>query len=189
MTRQIPILFSAPMVRALLDGRKTQTRRTDLAKWEKVKPGDLLWVREVFSGPHRVSSASPRNWDDGCPIWYWADGNPDDGDWTRPKPSIHMPKWASRLTLEVTAVRTERLQKISEEDARAEGADDTGFCDHARQRCEDIGCFGPKYRGGFRFIWESIHNAASSHRWHANPHVAVVTFKVHRRNVMEIAND
>lgn len=159
-----PILFSAPMVRAILDGRKTVTRRIvkpvgnddafvllDHGKWfwpyrsddgessitadgnetphscPYGQPGDRLWVREAFSGPHCMDASDgckavpPSKWGDCSRIWYWADGNPTEGDWTRPRPSIHMPRWASRITLEIVSVRVERLQDISYEDALAEG--------------------------------------------------------------------
>jgi hypothetical protein len=149
-----PILFSAPMVRALLDGRKTQTRRAikpqpdwdrpepccsttsegwqgpiDRATWAESAdpemdfrrcpyggPGDALWVRECFS--YETLDVDGNGF---LPPWYWADGNPTSGDFTRPKPSIHMPRWASRLTLQVADVRVERLNDISEADAVAEG--------------------------------------------------------------------
>jgi hypothetical protein len=165
-----PILFSAPMIQALLAGRETQTRRalnpqptlgaptrfhligtcnrTFRSEWEAHdasgpvnafhKPpfvechtttysiGDRLWVREAFSYREAIYSSrdllpcgSPRP-------WYWADGNVADGDCSRPKPSIHMPRWASRLTLTVTDVRVQRLQEISEADAIAEGVVNDG---------------------------------------------------------------
>jgi hypothetical protein len=141
--KERPILFSAPMVRALLAGTKTQTRRAwpeqpppgvqvawvpgETSAGRYGKPGDRLWVREAFSGPHcmektdELPAMPPGQWPQESAIWYWADGNPDYGDWTRPRPSIHMPRWASRITLEVTEVRVERLQDISEADAIAEG--------------------------------------------------------------------
>ena len=139
-----PIIFSAPMVRALLDGRKTQTRRIlkpqivchtgpvpafTWGKFSGLYPddwfgygnaidgalpyavGDRLWVREAFSYDRLDVDK-----DGTLPPWYWADGNPSSGDWTKPKPSIHMPRWASRITFEVTEVRVQRLQEISEED-------------------------------------------------------------------------
>lgn len=140
-----PIIFSAEMVRAILEGRKTQTRRiitpqpniiyrlTDdkiqvvhLADSQFVV-GRRLWVRETFSGPRCMeasegrAAAPPSKWGRSSRIWYWADGNPQDGDWTRPRPSIHMPRWASRITLEVTDVRVERVQSITENDCFAEG--------------------------------------------------------------------
>lgn len=148
--KERPILFSAPMVRAILDGRKTQTRRVVKGRWlslvERVleingewvwdtieyelttpfgRPDDRLWVRENFTvvpaSAYRMSegvqqTVNPNDpyeaaiyasgWDRSIPKW---------------KPSIHMPRWASRITLEITGVRVERLQDISEADAIAEG--------------------------------------------------------------------
>lgn len=207
-----PILFSASMVRAILAGRKTQTRRvlkpqpdflggsgteTDRSSWgwedgdggyvllsadpmdsstRQYKPRwavrDRLWVREKWSGPHLGSDANnrPCNWRKYDPIWYWADGNPETGDWSRPKSSIHMPKWASRITLLVTGVRVERLHDITEADALAEGAPCGAFDDE-----------GKFYEGkgthvsGFAGLWDHINGSGS---WDANPWVSVTTFSV-----------
>ncbi len=196
-----PILFSGPMVRALLDGRKTQTRRVlkgtteyrgpynpaylEVHKrsdgWADICPfgkaGDLLWVREGFSYDRldvdRDGILSP---------WYWADGNPEYGDWTKPKPSIHMPRWASRLTLELTGIRVERLWDCSESDALAEGVDITlPMFDAAAY--DNAGMNGSVYREQYRTVWESINGPGS---WDANPRVWVLKFKVHRRNVDEL---
>lgn len=170
-----PILFSGPMVRAIRNGNKTQTRRilkpkpynacgdaVDIsiaksatyirgadgrmyfqfehplggpltAHVSQFNVGDRLWVRETFSGPHSYGEryASPKHWPTWSSIHYWADGDPEDGDWTKPKPGIHMPRFASRLTLAVAGVKVERLQDISHADAIAEGAtsrpDNYGF--------------------------------------------------------------
>lgn len=214
--RDRPILFSAPMVRALLDGSKTQTRRalrnqpgnvpgqhapiasyrTPAGRWNFVLAatghgtgdpfecpygvrGDQLWVREAWSGEHcyqdeppsqRVSVMTPDGPMFRDLIWYWADGQPDYGDWERPRPSIHMPRYASRITLEVTTVRVERLQDISEADAQAEGC--TFEC--MTPTGDDIGSAicGP---GGYLALWESINGAGS---WATNPWVWVVEFRV-----------
>lgn len=204
-----PILFSGPMVLAILAGQKTQTRRVvkpqpgndNRIPWpgrkgvvinirdERVsglspygQPGDLLWCRETFSGPHCMEATSdlpalpPSRWPADCPIHYWADGNPFYGDWTRPRPSIHMPRHASRLTLEITDVRVERLQEISEEDTRAEGM----------QACRDDwsrhGDFDETLtdRDLFEILWEHINGADS---WTANPFVWVIQFRAHQMNV------
>ena len=200
--KERPILFSAPMVRALLAGTKTQTRRAvkppDLARdkvggpelwtgfmgWQSAAavladqslsankqtrcpygmPGDLLWCRESFSGPHHQERHPPRDWHTLDPIHYWADGNPSEGDWTRPRPGMFMPRWASRITLEVTEVRVERLQVISEADAIAEGVYTDPAC--------------PAY-DGYRALWHQINGAGS---WDANPWVWVVLFKVMRES-------
>lgn len=165
--KERPILFQGAMVRALLAGTKTQTRRVcklevragmPEPEWQSLlklcpygQPGDRLWVRESFS---------PYEHREGC--WYWADGRIAAHDCTKPKPSIHMHRWFSRITLEVTGVRAERLQNISDADALAEGVDrtNTSIPGYARQRYEKL--------------WESINGADS---WAANPWVWVVEFK------------
>lgn len=201
--RERPILFSAPMVRAILAGAKTQTRRIVKMKthyqieerdngtpWPWMYDGDRdadswmacpygvrgtrLWVRETFCDDWHMDRGV---------IEYRADGELDsdmfDAGCTW-RPSIHMPRWASRITLEVTDVRVERLQDISEKDAQAEGI----------ERTEDFfGC--PCWRvygepdgadvvapddpiGSYRSLWESINGPGS---WEANPWVWVVSFR------------
>lgn len=183
-----PILFSGAMIRAILDGRKTQTRRivkmqpptdkhvlarcvssTDKRSEGKLRwitpdgsegtgffpcpygqPGDRLWVRETWRGGSDSFSSG---------LHYRADldepGAP--GQWT---PSIHMPRWASRISLEVKAVRVERLQDISEADAEAEGVDSRGDGSE-------------RYRAAFRLLWCEIYGHAS---WDANPWLWCVEF-------------
>ena len=128
-------------------------------------------MREAFSGPHCMDASDgckavpPSKWGDCSRIWYWADGNPTEGDWTRPRPSIHMPRWASRILLEITAVRVERLQDISETDAEAEGI----------QEIVDAGVdHDGTPRDAYRALWEQINGAGS---WSANPLVWVVEFQ------------
>jgi hypothetical protein len=234
-----PILFSAPMVRALLAGTKTQTRRIirdapdeatklrldgrgilqsfigDMMDLPETHPeawhlvvgdhgcetpvrcpygvtGDSLWVREKFC----------QRYDDNGNFVYNAAGNLDpsccyyaatcdeqivagDGDggtryrkdgseaspWT---PSIHMPRWASRLTLAITDVRVERLQDISEADAIAEGLS------HVDDGCSEWGIMGnagswsEDPRVAYRALWESINGPGS---WDLNPWVWVLAFK------------
>ncbi|HDT2130034.1 TPA: hypothetical protein RCG87_001774 [Enterobacter roggenkampii] len=195
------------MVRAILDGRKTQTRRImkvqpsdgfhpthngydlDLnAHWYTpgvvdkngcLQPakkdvfgvadenegytcpfgavGDRIWVRETFCAvPDHEEPA-------GCSaLLYAADGNGPYGKWT---PSIHMPRWASRLTLEITGVRVERLRDLSEDDAKSEGITPSSG-----------GVLpGWEYRINFRDLWMSIYGADN---WEANPWVWVIEFKV-----------
>lgn len=137
-------------------------------------------MREAFSGPHCMDASDgckavpPSKWGDCSRIWYWADGNPTEGDWTRPRPSIHMPRWASRILLEVTSVRVERLQDISEADARAEGITDGGCTNCGNP--EPCGCAdpAPDARDAFCNLWQSINGDQS---WIANPWVWVVEFK------------
>ncbi|AXN27821.1 hypothetical protein CP913_24090 [Pseudomonas aeruginosa] len=199
--RERPILFNDQMVRAILEGRKTVTRRVvkdtgfyaidaaihgnDVALREREalstrcpygEPGDRLWVRETWGLQVRSYGGGAGEF-----IVYRAT-NPDaiycrssEGreypvKW---KPSIHMHRHSSRILLEITAVRVERLQDISEEQALAEGVRGEP-CDHARQACSDIGCWGDTAKGAFGFLWEQLNGAGA---WQANPWVWVVEFK------------
>jgi hypothetical protein len=231
-----PILFSAPMVRALLDGAKTQTRRVvkphpyldemgnacwngsnfgqngngvphfkqlaspiPSSKTGRVhcpygKPGDRLWVRETFCvepdglGEVRVIYAAGGEETIQFPP---SDARTAHADrlWTDPeiwRPSIHMPRWASRITLEITGVRVERLQDISRADSIAEGVDWAKCPAHqtiesieAQRQANAIGMCAHHvaeidYIGGYRRLWESINGPDS---WAANPWVWVVEFK------------
>jgi hypothetical protein len=120
-----PILFSGPMVKALLDGRKTQTRRILKPQplgWGEPKPrfakGDRLWVRESFrvreGGTICEAGGGQMDYVDTEIVYRASDGR-QFGRW---KPGIHMPRAYSRLTLTVTDVRVQRLQEISEADAK-----------------------------------------------------------------------
>lgn len=234
-----PIIFSAPMIRALLDGRKTMTRRIlklpkttfsggpiyerpDMGGWEPTTNGgggtfmivdghrlpspktvgmwhkttgvafdapyqadDRLWVRENFAhvpasafrastGVHQtldptdsdMAAIYAAGWERSAPRW---------------KPSIHMPRWASRLTLIVTAVKVERLQSLSEADAQAEGigkyASD-GLWTWAPPGMSSTGWHTA--RGAFDALWTSIHGPDA---WAANPWVAAITFRVVKANI------
>lgn len=201
--KERPILFSAPMVRALLAGTKTQTRRA--AKVESTlgidsilaprragghaatyllpdqaaeaaaccpygQPGDRLWVRETFGHFERNENFKP-----GCEVFYRADGNCLELEpW---RPSIHIPRWACRITLDITAVRIERLQDISDEDARAEGIEcmagdpECGYRNYLDKTGQD---WALSPRESFRSLWESINGPAS---WAKNPWVWVVEFE------------
>ena len=90
--------------------------------------------------------------------------------WT---PSIHMPRWASRILLEVVSVRVERLHDCSEADALAEGVKGEP-CDHIRLSCDEIGCCGPTAKGMYAALWDQINGAGA---WAANPWVWVIEFK------------
>ncbi|HBR9584226.1 hypothetical protein I6K36_24020 [Klebsiella pneumoniae] len=223
------MIFNGEMVRAILDGRKTQTRR--IIKWKQTRfteigeredgskwpwsedaehacdfwhpcpfgaVGDRIWVREAYRFPASLDDVSPtgvgemavatgyrKPW---APTFYEFTGTFSDG-WkgfeTPPKvsdagklrPSIHMPRWASRILLEITGVRVERLNAISEEDAEAEGIDMEALYDS--QDCYD--CIAdhnmtgrPTVTGAFKYLWESIYGAEN---WLANPWVWVIEFK------------
>lgn len=199
-----PILFSGPLVRAILEGRKTQTRRVAKIKLDKHgfvegelddpadhcpygAPGDRLWVRETWGVGTRPCPR--RGWVDG--IEYRADVDyledeydvlplrvvdPPDGveldsirgGW---RPSIHMFRWASRIDLEVTGVRIERLQDITEEDAKAEGV--TPFPYDPEGDCWTDG----KHRTAFNYLWGEINGWTWPKGWDANPWVWVVEFR------------
>jgi hypothetical protein len=203
------ILFSAPMVRALLDGRKTQTRRAlrhqvtgpaamqmtgprhaeivnkhgvHIPGWDCPygQPGDRLWVRETT---HRRPMLNLLTGEPLAPEYdggaYTVDGvdvlTPDGFDvaWWYSRsscPSIHMPRWACRILLEISGVRVERLQAIGEADARAEGV--TIEDHHMRGYC--AGEFLPPSIRAYRDLWESINGVGS---WEGNPWVWVVEFK------------
>lgn len=150
-----PILFNGLMVRALLDGRKSQTRRLETNKQAAhIQPGDTLWVRETWTarmdGGWTIAEA--RSMMHQTEILYRADGNESiDGWW----PSIHMPREFSRITLPVISVRVEPLRDISEADARAEGCPENV--------ADAIGWYAD--------LWNEIN---PDHQWHSNPMVRVI---------------
>lgn len=174
-----PILFSAPMVRALLDGSKTQTRRiantglyaidarfhgeeTAARELEALSkkcpygsPSDRLWVRETFA-------------DTGTGYTWRATYCQGRNEAMRWKPSIHMPRAASRILLEVVSVRVERLQDVSEADAAAEG------WSRRPEVSDDPQVHADAARDWYMDLWEQINGAGS---WDANPWVWVIEFK------------
>lgn len=222
--KERPILFSGPMVRAILEGCKTQTRRVVKPQpvggdciienplklgwmmgqlrdsenaWRELRcpygiARDRLWVRETFvlentyeyHGDHDAPN-------DGRPIQKHQDGDggfwliphyratePEpnivpydklggDDDRTRWTPAIYMPRWASRITLEITSVRVERLQDISEEDAKADG------CERGLFEVEKCNGWTP-FRLGFCLLWDNINGPGS---WDLNPWVWCVSFR------------
>lgn len=202
--RDRPIIFSGPMVRAILEGRKTQTRRVIKGCVERGGeytherheqgwfprcpygvPGDRLWVRETWrliawdGDVKTVGIDYPADGDSGCTNYV----NRDDHLAIarrllsrKKRPSIHMPRWVSRITLEVAGVRVERVQEIAEADAIAEGID--------VENVWGIGNAAPDPDGGytdpvtaFHKLWDSI-NAKRGYSWESNPFVWVVEFKV-----------
>lgn len=203
--KERPILFSGPMVRAILEGRKTVTRRevkkqaaldclaagfepaflalpgnADLCPYGK--PGDRLWVRETFIDL-RGTGVEHRPDLDGLlqRYAYAADCRPGShSDEARKdfglkyKPSIHMPRAACRILLEITDVRVERLQDISEDQAKAEGV--RLYTDHAELgdwwHVEGIETYSADPRKSFELLWSSVGGD-----WAANPWCWVVEFK------------
>ena len=193
-----PILFSTPMVKAILDGRKTQTRRvikdkditnnfdidvdgsvyayidqetgdsyppTAIAKYQV---GDILWVRETWSKDENGEYVYRTNYgtteDDSFPpsMFKW-------------KPSIHMPKEAARIFLKVTDVRVERLQDISEEDARAEGCITFNY-NSGDGKFEDVLEFDLTARDTFCELWQRL-NLKRGYGWETNPWVWAIEFE------------
>lgn len=204
ITKERPILFNGDMVRAVLDDRKTETRR--LIKPAPPRgsdyrdglfclpgsaigvmrhcpfgvPGDRLWVRETWSatGHMDLPLAKPFN---GCQVWYRAENNRPTWAETRWKPSIHMPRWASRITLEVVRVWAERVQEISEVDAIAEGisvlplqsADDPSAWYQSSPGVHQAR--SPKQ--SFKLLWDSIYGKKPGCAWADNPWVRCAEFK------------
>lgn len=151
-------------------------------------PGDLLWVRETTykwngsgTGKSRIYCADGAWIDWGqSPVWH---GTCDlDSFFGAKTPSIHMPCWASRITLQLTDVRVERVQEISERDARAEGVELPGIA-HPGHRNHRMDCLNPEsYTQSFATLWDSL-NAKRGYSWESNPWVWALTFTVHQRNV------
>jgi hypothetical protein len=207
------MLFSKPMVLALLDGSKTQTRRIvkpqpiwlpevrgaeligpfmwprgalgqqcgePITKLPYGMPGDRLWVRETWQGPILECDEHFDQWLESPDMFkkpgfcvYRAtdtlDAIDDDGKELGWRPSIHMPRWASRIDLEITGVRVERLQSISEADAKYEGVTDFGNITD-----QTTGEIDRDAVEAYEALWESINGAGS---WDVNPWVWVVDFK------------
>lgn len=217
--RERGILFQAPLVRAIIAGTKTQTRRlatpnqpipADLRSFEMRKdpvfgswvlgpagsamvpffqaahgwvnaafgtpkygvPGDRLWVRETWGfdsgvradfkpiGERDLSGMNLREY-----LVFRADESPRAVPYWRP--AIHLPRWASRITLEITEVRVERLQAITEEDAKAEGI--------VPQEWVDANAPFRSHRGAFQLKWDEINGKKAS--WSSNPFVWAIAFR------------
>ncbi|TLP71321.1 hypothetical protein FEA48_21075 [Pseudomonas nitroreducens] len=222
--KERPILFSGPMVRAILEGRKTITRRVMKhqphedasvtvesynvtvvdrhgeqqpgpevfgAWWSDGErgcicphgqPGDRLWVREAWATDAQVDSIAPRELSQGEPIGYLADSSVRQTGCAmisqgKGRPSIHMPRWASRILLEITAVRVERLQDITDAQAEDEGVQrpesitDVDVWDGAERELFNA---MNQPRARFRRLWGDINGP---HSWKANPWVWVVELK------------
>lgn len=220
--RERPIIFNGEMVRAILDGRKTQTRRVMKEQPEKIPAefehgepgywvschaarqmvrnslmtaacpfgfvGDRLWVRETFAcignedghpidangnlcdreSAKRIYKADCFQKSNNYGLWSSPDGFDFEGGWT---PSIHMPRWASRITLEITGVRVERLNDISYDDAIAEGVKQEWTCIDP-----GLGSYAHKndVQEDYAALWKFIYGAES---WNANPWVWIVEFR------------
>jgi hypothetical protein len=209
--KERPILFSAEMVRAVLAGRKTQTRRViknrplieaDFSD-DFIKnpdnyvagdcpcgvPGDRLWVRETHAiNPKLPASMQTAGTALDRHVRYRADGGEPWNSW---RPSIYMPRWASRILLEVTDVRVERVQEISEADAVAEGVAEWSDAMLSSERGLDRWCRravanamregrdrpgSAGMRDAFSLLWDSV--SKPGQQWSDNPWVWAVTFKI-----------
>jgi len=201
MTNVKPITIRRERMPSLLDGRMTQIRMvlnpqptvkgnlmrlageegysqivptnpdvTSVANKMRYKTGDLLWVREAWRAETHFNKLAPREIPPGSNVQYQADAlMPWD---SRARPGMFMPRWAARITLEVTDVRVQRLQDISEEDAKAEGVDRYPVFEDDQPTAY--------YDAGFAVLWNTIHGPCA---WEANPWVAAYTFKVYYQNV------
>lgn len=223
--RERPILFSGPMVRAILAGAKTQTRRVvklpvgpdHLGAWESsvvggpgtrytdgspaperpviwhtrtgrcigapLGVGDRAWCREAwayYGGDERLYLQEPQcvayraTWDSDPRREVWQT-DPPGGRW---RPSIHMPRWASRILLEVVEVRVQRLQEISEEDARAEGMqhhDGLGIGHSGRRHDLNHGSVAATAYDAYAVVWDLINGKRAP--WASNPWVWAYTFR------------
>lgn len=198
--KERPALFQGSMSRALRNDTKGQTRRLvtgQALEWLAPGmfspayvadrsnglspygyPGDVLWVREAFSYVRGQGVA------DRGDVWFWAEGEPLFGDWTKPKPSIHMPRWACRTRLLITDLRIERLRDISEEDAKAEGVLQwaADLMADNKVTTADLLYMQARYGSGsvvcgYAALWDSINGDAGPNSWDGNPWVWVISFR------------
>jgi hypothetical protein len=201
--KEHPILFSGPMINAILEGRKTQTRRVlnpqpkvihGLRQWNGhvyaecelllknnlgIKcpygmPADNLWVRETWAYSDPLSTCTGPN-----DIYFRATATEVENSCCKWRPSIFMIRWASRIQLEITEIYFQRLQEISEGDAKAEGVSLTP-CTHpecvaTRKQTGKDPCASGSYIGAFAVGWDSINGKRAP--WASNPWVWVVSFR------------
>lgn len=209
--KERPILFNGPMVKAILDGRKTQTRRivkpqpqTDhvyimpdgtlpgvfkngyteakqigdkiflscRAGWMRCPygmGGDRLWVRETWG----LCDTEPKDGPENAQIFYKAtDESRRDMRYQKWRPSIHMPRWASRINLEITGIGIQRIQDISREDAREEGVTTNPYPTKTYQDWDDPGVHVVL----FSQLWDSVY-AGTEGSWDSNPWVWIIEFR------------
>lgn len=187
--KERPIPFNGTMVRAILDGSKTQTRRVSKLHQTGARryvnpdgtprtdmscpyghPGDRLWVREAWRAAGMWDSTPPRDLNPAAELVYEADGATSTGreqflTMGKYRPPMFMPRWASRITLEIASVRVERLQDISEDDCRAEGC-------HGGHGSIPGYAYNATPIEHFQYIWKS-----TGGNWDANPWVWVPEFR------------
>ena len=227
VVKQRPILFSGPMVCAILAGTKKQTRRivkpsncvfgsaprsywehADFAQawvdgepqdgqylhvpchvapecelceemswqgsshrlWPLARPGEWFWVRETWQTYCELDEISPANLPPSTFVQY-----PATWDWvSKKRSSIHMPRWASRISLEITDVRVQRLQDISEEDAIAEGVESDGIGHYADYSNQADDYYWLDAQSSYKTLWNSIHGAGA---WDVDPFVWCYSFR------------
>lgn len=210
----LPILFSGPMIRAIIEGRKTQTRRVltpqpsagvrespfsagglEDGHGRRINmpfyPGDVLWTREAWQFARQKFCSCPQG-SEPAPCDDWSEGigcrsarngvvfRADGGTASRWRSSIHMPRWASRLTLVVSEVRVQRVQNISEADAIAEGAPDYSVIDAAHAEAQSRLQWVQR---NFAALWDAINGKSPGRAWADNPWVAAITFFVLHDNI------
>jgi hypothetical protein len=227
--KNLPIIFSAPMVRRLRDDRKRETRRLGTSPLRRVKVGDRLWVREScaaeeLSRPPREVAATARErrmlgrtkliccdeLDGADGVRYLADdcwqpiestreageqwselfhygqkpGEHPSGLRGKSVPSIHMPRWASRLTLIVEAVRFQGLQEITEAEALAEGIIEHEPTEEDPSEFSYVegGLIWDSARDAYAALWDSLHTEEGE-RWADNPEIVALTFRVLHSNI------
>jgi hypothetical protein len=183
------VIFPSPMIVKLLNDGKTQTRRMAYlingqpSPWMQAQPGDRVWVRESWQTLTGLDDASPseigklameqgarKPW---APVSYAADGaymNADDPEYTfgRLREAIHMPRWLSRITLEIVEAKRQRVQDITALDAYAEGYVDTPY----DSPDAPIAWFAQ--------TWDALHGAGS---WASNPEVVALSFLTTKGNI------
>ena len=176
--RELPILFSAEMVKAILDGRKTVTRRV---KRPNYKPGDLLWVKETYCHGVEWDDSKPGEVDPLCggnDIWYFADGDRPTEGWGKKRSSRFMPKWVARIFLEVVSVRAERLQVITGGEAIREGIEiGSAHGEPAYYLYDSRLHYTPDPIESFQTLWDKL-NHKRGYGWVTNPWVWRIEFKL-----------
>ena len=205
--REIPILFSAPMVRALRAGRKTQTRRLantgrvvggclpyfdnmaghhcngdDTPVQQRWSVGDLLWVKETWARRLDEDALSASDLTDKTWAWYWADPQTCNtgcaGGAGKRRQSIFMPRWASRIALRVTDVSVQRLRDICEEDARAEGVHWTGRWSDSFSGIAAHDAYGEDILPNVAAYAILWDQINGAGSWASNPWVSAISFEV-----------
>ena len=203
--KESPIIMSTELIKAIQAGRKTQTRRIirspyqefghitsqGYGNWEDRTgqtfrcpygwTGDLLWVRETWGTNTVDHHTKPSLLPETTRIWYKADYK-NDFDFHAWRPSIFMPKWASRITLEIAKIRVEQVQDISVDDAIAEGIKQISNDRHWAWRDYTGNGLRLSPKMSFETLWDSI-NDKRGYPWSSNPWVWVIEFELREESV------